>query len=186
MCTIWASKVQFMGLFGPKVRQNYGVWSLSKKVFTGFSSVLLHMLIASTFRCVENLGLRGPIVGPLWAPKQVKIPVCGDFLKFFPLVSHQSFLNQSIWTSFKGVLKIGLRGPNSRVTDHSSGFQSFSQIFPFGFTSFLFYMLIRGYLYVYFNDMPQSFHFWPSCSMVATFFVDNLFLPFSKIFNSAV
>ena len=69
MCIIWASKAHFLAILGPKVSKNSGLWSLSQKVFYGFMSVLPHMLIASTFRCVENMGLRGPIFGPLWAPK---------------------------------------------------------------------------------------------------------------------
>ena len=56
-----------MPIFGPfwtpKVSQNSGIWSLYQKVFNGFTSELLHMLIASTFKCVENMGLRGPILG---------------------------------------------------------------------------------------------------------------------------
>ena len=47
--------------------QNSGLWSLSQKVFTDFTSVLLHMLIASTFSGVLNMGLRhvrGPMLGP--------------------------------------------------------------------------------------------------------------------------
>ena len=81
----------FWAILGPKVRKISGVWSLPQKVFTGFTTVLLHMLIPSTFRCVENMGLRGLIFGPLWATKYVKIPVFGHFLKNFPLVSHQSW-----------------------------------------------------------------------------------------------
>ena len=69
MCTIWAPHVQVMGHLGPKISQNWGLWSFSHKLFTGFTWVLLHMLIASTFRCVENMGRRGPILGPLWTPK---------------------------------------------------------------------------------------------------------------------
>ena len=62
VCGIWASDAQFWGHFGPKTSQNSGLWSFSQKVFTGFTSVLLHMLIASTFRGVMNMGLRGPIL----------------------------------------------------------------------------------------------------------------------------
>ena len=47
------------------------------------------MLIASTFRCVESMGLIGQIFGPLRAPKWVKIIIFGHFLKHFPLVSYQ-------------------------------------------------------------------------------------------------
>ena len=53
-------------ILGPQTSQNSGLWSFSQKNFT---STLLHMLIASTFRCVENMGRRGLIFGPLWTPK---------------------------------------------------------------------------------------------------------------------
>ena len=59
----------FWAILGPKVSQICGVRSRSQKKFTGFTSALHHMLIASTFRCLENMGLRVLIVGPLWAPK---------------------------------------------------------------------------------------------------------------------
>ena len=62
-------RTNFWAILGSKVRKISGVWSLSQKVFTGFTTVLPHILIPSTFRCVENMGLRGPIFGPLWAPK---------------------------------------------------------------------------------------------------------------------
>ena len=49
-----------MAILGRKGSQNSGLWSLSQKVFAGFTSVLLHMLSASTFRGVRNMGPRGP------------------------------------------------------------------------------------------------------------------------------
>ena len=61
-----ASKARFLV---PKMSQNASLWSLSTKAFLGLTSVLLHMFIASTFRGVENMGLRGPMFGPLWTPK---------------------------------------------------------------------------------------------------------------------
>ena len=48
----------FWAILGLKVSKNSSVWSLSLDVFTGLISVLLHMLITSSFRCVKNL----------WAP----------------------------------------------------------------------------------------------------------------------
>ena len=72
MCTIWVSKAHvFLGHFGPQISKNSGLWSLSKIIFTGFTSVLPNMLIASTFKCVENMGLSGSIFGPLWPPPQI-------------------------------------------------------------------------------------------------------------------
>ena len=72
MGTISASKAQFLGHFGPQVHvsKNCSVWWLSQNVFTGFTSVLLHMLIASTLRCVENMGPLVPFLGPPWAPNK--------------------------------------------------------------------------------------------------------------------
>ena len=54
----------FWSILDPKISKNSGRWSLSEKVFTGFTSVLLHKLIASTFSGVWNMSLRGPILGP--------------------------------------------------------------------------------------------------------------------------
>ena len=59
------------------------VWSLSQKVFTGFTTLLLHVFIASAFRCVENMGLRGPIFGPLWAQNKQKFRSLIIFSKIF-------------------------------------------------------------------------------------------------------
>ena len=59
----------FWAILDNKVSKNSGLWSLYQKVFTDFTSVLLHMLIASTFSIVWNMGLWGPILGPFWAPK---------------------------------------------------------------------------------------------------------------------
>ena len=75
----------FGAILVPKVRTISGVWSLSQKVFTGFTTVLLHMLIRSTFRCVVNMhmGLRGPILGPLWAPNKSKFRSLVIFSKIF-------------------------------------------------------------------------------------------------------
>ena len=55
----------FWAILDPKVSKNYGLWPLSQKVFAGFTLVLLHMLIASTFRPVEY----GPQRSNFWAPK---------------------------------------------------------------------------------------------------------------------
>ena len=53
----------FGAILGPLINKNSGLWSLSQKVFTGFTPIFLHMLIASTFKCVDNMGR---IFGPLW------------------------------------------------------------------------------------------------------------------------
>ena len=91
----------FGAILNPKVNQNSGLGSLSQKFslvshqycFTcslHVSSVLLHMLISSTFRCVENMGFRTPNLGSFWTPR-VKISVFGNLKKQIPLVSHQSW-----------------------------------------------------------------------------------------------
>ena len=80
VCGIWASEAQFWCYFGPQNKSKF----MSLAIFSNsFTKVLLHMLIGSTFICVENMGLRGPILGPL--------QVFDHFLKNFPLVSHQSW-----------------------------------------------------------------------------------------------
>ena len=78
-------------IFGPYWAQSKtNIWCsvTFSKSFTGFTTVLLHMLIPSTFRCLENMGLRGPIFGPLWAPQIDHNS--GHFIKYFPMVSHHS------------------------------------------------------------------------------------------------
>ena len=84
MCGIWASEVQFWGHFGCQDESRFRCLVIfSNSFFYWFHVSDAHMLIASTIRCVENMGLRGPIFGPLWAPKLVKIPLFGNFLKTF-------------------------------------------------------------------------------------------------------
>ena len=62
-------RAKFGAILGPQISHISGLWSFSQNVFTGFTSIFLHMVIASTFTCVENMGLSSPICGPLWAPK---------------------------------------------------------------------------------------------------------------------
>ena len=69
MCTIWATKAQLLGHFGPQSESKLWTLVTFQDVFT---SVLLHMLIASTFNGVWNMGLRDPILGPFWAPNKSK------------------------------------------------------------------------------------------------------------------
>ena len=92
-----------MGLRKSQISQNSNLWSFSQKVFTGFTSVLLHMLIASTFRGVENIGLRGPISRSFWGPK----------------IDHNSGLqsfSQKFSTGFTSVLFYMLIGSTFRCT----------------------------------------------------------------------
>ena len=130
----------FWAILNPKVNQNSGLWSLSQKVFIGFTSVLLHMLIASTFK---QMGLRGPIVEPFWAPSKSNSGLWS--------------ISQNVFTGFTSVLlhmfiastwcveNMGHRGlvfgpfgpPNK-----NSGLCSFSQIFSTAFAPVLVYMLI--------------------------------------------
>ena len=48
-------------ILGSKISHNANHWSFPQNVFTGFTPVLGHMVIASTFRCVDNMGMRGRI-----------------------------------------------------------------------------------------------------------------------------
>ena len=75
----------FGAILDPNIIQNSELWSLFQNLFTGFTSVLLHMLIGCTFRCVQNMTHR-----------------C-HFLKNFTLVVHQVFASVyiSIWSIFK-------------------------------------------------------------------------------------
>ena len=149
VCGIWDSETQFWGHFGPPNKSKVGLCLFSQNLFFGFTSVLLHILIASTFRCVENMGLRSPILGSLWSPKLFKIPVFGRFLKKISTGFASVLVYMSIWAIFIGVLNIGHRGPisGSFWTPKYNMIQVFShflKIFSAGFTSFLFYMLIGG------------------------------------------
>ena len=67
----------------PKVSQNPGLWSLSQKVSTGFTTVLLHVLIASIFSGVWNKGPTGKIMGPFWPPNELKLRWLVIFSKSF-------------------------------------------------------------------------------------------------------
>ena len=99
MCTIWASKAQFLAILDPKVSKNSGFWPLSQKVFTGFTSVLLHMLIASNFRCVENMGLEGPIFGSTLGPKMSKDWSLWYFSQKISTGFTSVLVYMSIWTT---------------------------------------------------------------------------------------
>ena len=70
------------------------------------------MLIASTLRCVGNMGLRGPI----FCHNGHKIIKNSDLLSFSQkfAIGFTSFLvSMSIWATFRNVLNIGCRGPIS-------------------------------------------------------------------------
>ena len=132
----------FWAILGHKVSQNSGVWSLSREFFTGFTSVLLHMPIASAFRCVEN------IHRAIFGPQIIKNPGLWSFSQNFPLVSNQSWcscqfelLLEVCWILASEAQFSCHFGPK---IDHNSCLQSFSKIFPIGFTSLLFYMLSGG------------------------------------------
>ena len=126
----------FGTIMGPKISKNSGLWSfVFQKVFTGFISALLHMLIASTFRCVENMGLRGPILGPLGVPNKTKILVFGHFLTNIPLVSRQfwftyqfQLLLEVSWISAsRGPISGSFRAPRENMIQV---FSHFLKYFP--------------------------------------------------------
>ena len=89
-------RLNFWTIFGPKISKNSSLWSFSQKVFTAFTSVLLHMLIATL----------GPKIGQntgLWSFSK-------NNFHWFPI---SLGFNISL-TTFRGVLNIGLRDPISR------------------------------------------------------------------------
>ena len=71
----------FWTILGAKISKNSGLWWFSLNAFTGFTSLLLHMLTASTSRGVENMGIWGQI-----------FHVFGHFVKYISLVLHQSWI----------------------------------------------------------------------------------------------
>ena len=107
-------------------------------------SVLLHMLIASTFRGVENMGLRGPFLGT----KIGQTSHHWSFYQRFSTVFASFLVYMSNWATWRYV-EYRPQRPNFRVIlgselDHNSGLQSFSQTISAAFTLFLFYVLIGG------------------------------------------
>ena len=134
VCGIWASGPNFEAVLDPKTSQNCGLWSFSQKVFNGLTSVLLHMLIARTFRCVEDIGLRGPLLGHFGSQYKSKFRSLVIFSNIFlwfriGLGLHVSF------GDFYRCVEYRPQRPNFRLIlgpkiDHNSGLQSYSQIFP--------------------------------------------------------
>ena len=130
-----------LAISGPKVSQNSGLWSFSKKPFS-LDSHQYCFTCTWTLRCVKEVGLRGPLLGDL-DPKISK-----NFgLLSFPKKNSTGFTSvlvyMSVWATFNCLLNIGLRGLISGQfgpkIDHNSGLHSFSEIFSTGFTSW-FYM----------------------------------------------
>ena len=94
----------FWAILNAKVSKNSGLWSLSQ---TGFTSVLFHLLIASIFSGVWNMGFRDPILDPkisqnsgLWSFSQ-KV-----FTSFTSVLLHML-----IASTFRCVENMVLRGP---------------------------------------------------------------------------
>ena len=79
----------FWAIWNLQMSQNSSFRIYCWKVSSVFTSVFLYVLLAVTFRDVYNMCIKGPIPGPFWAPKKVKILMFGHFLKMFSLVSHQ-------------------------------------------------------------------------------------------------
>ena len=96
---------------------------------------MLYILVASAFRGVANMGLRGPIFVPLK-------PQIG--LWSFSQKVSTGFTSILVYMSILGTLKsveYWPQMPNSRVIlgpeiDYNSGLHSFSQKFSTGFTQF--------------------------------------------------
>ena len=129
MYIIWASKAQFLGHFGPQSKKNFWCLVISQKVFIGFTTILLHMLIPSTFRCVENMAPN------LWAtlgPQISQNSGLWSFSEKFPLVAHQSWcacqfglLLEVCWILAP---EAQFPGHFGRQIDHNSG--NFIKYFP--------------------------------------------------------
>ena len=130
-------KANFRAILDPNVSQNSGLWSLSQKVFTDFTSLLLHILIASTFSGVWNIGLGRLICGPFWALKTSKLRNLDIFLKQFALVSFQCFC--SLQELLRCVQFCGHFRPE--ISKHS-GPWSFPQQFSIGSVTVLVYKSI--------------------------------------------
>ena len=148
------------GPFGPQSK-NFWCLVISQKVFIGLTTVLLHMLIPSIFRCVENMGLRDPIFGPLWPPNKSKFRSLVIFSKKFPLVAHQSWcacqfglLLEMCWILAP---EAQFPGHFGRQIDHNSG--NFIKYFLIVSHHTRFTCLL-GVLYVYFNYVPQRLYLW--------------------------
>ena len=157
MCKIWTSKARFLGHFGPQSKSNFWCLITFSKVFT---TVLLHMLIASTFRCVENMGLICPMFWPLYPQNKSKFLSLVIFSHIFQWFRISLIVNVNL-RYFWRYVEYWPQRPNFRVIlgpqiNHNSGLQSFSQIFSFGFTSFLSYMLIGGTFVCIFNYVPKG------------------------------
>ena len=131
-----------MGLRGPigdpKGNRNSSIWSLSQKVFTGFTSVLLHMLIASIL--LDGCGIwasEAQILG--LEMNQNSVVVFFFFLLFCEKVSigfTSILLDMFIGAIFKDVYNMGLKGPSE-----NSGLWSLSQKVFNGFTSVLLHVV---------------------------------------------
>ena len=122
-------KPNLLAILGPKVSKHSGIWSLSQKVFTVFTSVLLNMLVANTFRCVK-----GPNFGATLGPQRSKNSSLIIFSKNFywfcvSLGAHVNVRYVKYWPQ-----RPNLRVILSPQIDHNSGLQSFSETFSIGFT----------------------------------------------------
>ena len=116
------------------LNQNSGLWLLSQKIFTGFTSVLLHMLIAITM-CGEY----GPQRSYFWAPLGPKVSKNSSLWSSshkFSLVSHQSWftcqfqlLLEVCWISAQ---KTQIQGIFDPKIEHGSGLESFLPEASFG------------------------------------------------------
>ena len=131
-------------------------------MFTDFLSVLLH--ISSTFRRVENIGLRGPILGYFGPLKISKSSGIWSFSQTFSLWFRISLCVHVNVSYFKRCGEYWHQRPNFRVIlgpkiNHDSGLQSFLKYVPF-VSHHTWFTCLLGYLHVCFNYVPQSLYFW--------------------------
>ena len=109
MSTIWASKAQFVGYFGPQSKLKF--WCL----VTFSKSFHFHISIASHDHCkyFKMCGEYGPQRSNFWAtlvPKISKNSGLCSFSQNFSIGFASVLVYMRIWATFSGVLNIGLRG----------------------------------------------------------------------------
>ena len=90
-------KPNLWAILGPKVSQNSGVWSfLEKFSLVSHQYCFICMLIGSAFRCVKNMGFRGPIFWATLGPQIIKNSVLWSFSQKFSTGFASVFVYMSI------------------------------------------------------------------------------------------
>ena len=113
MCAIWASMPQFLGHFGPQSKAKF--WTLVT-FSNNFHCFHISMASYAHFRCVWNMGLIGPVLGPFWvhfgSQNESKFRSLVIFSKSVWLDRFTSvLLHMFIASTFRCVENMGPRGP---------------------------------------------------------------------------